>query len=104
MNDENRTELQLNKKESSEAPAPITRAERNRLKAEGKEVQPKRTLWVQIRILPIWLRILLVVILFVGAIALGVTIGYGYMGDGNPADALKKETWVHILDIMNGKE
>ncbi|WP_438315059.1 DNA-directed RNA polymerase subunit beta [Sporosarcina sp. FA9] len=102
MNNENRTELQLNKKESPAAP--ITRAERRRLISEGKAVPPKRTLWVQIRILPIWLRILLVAGLFAGAIALGVTIGYGYMGDGDPSDALKKETWVHILDIMNGKE
>ncbi|MFD1929351.1 DNA-directed RNA polymerase subunit beta [Sporosarcina siberiensis] len=102
MNDENRTEIQLNKTDPPKAP--ITRAERNRLKTEGKEVRPKRTLWVQIRILPIWLRILLVAVLIVGAIALGVTIGYGYMGDGNPADALKKETWVHILDIMSGKQ
>lgn len=102
MNDENRTELQLNKTKSPEAP--ITRAERNRLKAEGKEVPPKRTFWVQIRMIPIWLRVILVVVLFAGAIALGLIIGYGYVGDGNPSDALKVETWVHIINIMSGKE
>ncbi|MCZ2257550.1 DNA-directed RNA polymerase subunit beta [Sporosarcina sp. G11-34] len=70
---------------------------------EGKVVTEK-TLWVQIRMIPIWLRIILVALLIAGAALLGVIVGYGYMGDGNPADALKKETWTHIIDIIKGKE
>ena len=31
-------------------------------------------------------------------------IGYGYIGDGEIGDVLKKETWIHILDIIKGKE
>ena len=64
----------------------------------------EKTLWVQIRMIPIWLRIILVALLIAGAALLGVIVGYGYMGDGNPADALKKETWTHIIDIIKGKE
>lgn len=83
---------------------PTTRVERKRYKAQNEVTEPKSTLWVQIRIIPIWLRVILVMLLLVGAAALGATIGYGYIGDGNPADALKMETWIHILDIIKGKE
>ena len=71
-------------------------------KAQAKE--NKKTWWVQIRLFPIWLRIILVTALIVGAIAAGLTIGYGYVGSGDPKDALKWETWQHILDILNGKQ
>lgn len=63
----------------------------------------KKTKWVQIRMFPIWLRILLIIVLFAGAAALGLMVGYGVLGDGSPKDALKWETYQHILDIKNGK-
>lgn len=65
---------------------------------------PKTTGWVQIRLFPIWLRIIIVLALIVIAAALGAMIGYGVIGDGKAADALKWETWQHILDIMSGKK
>ena len=71
-------------------------------KAESSEI--KNTWWVQIRLFPIWLRILLVLALLLGAISAGLIIGYGYIGDGEPQNALKMETWQHILDIIKGKE
>ena len=86
------------------ATGPTTRAERNRLKAEKKETTTRKIFWVQIRIIPIWLRIILVLLLFSAACAVGLIIGFAYMGDGNPADALKKETWIHIINIIKGKE
>ncbi|MET0786639.1 MAG: DNA-directed RNA polymerase subunit beta [Paenisporosarcina sp.] len=70
-------------------------------KAESGAIN--KTWWVQIRLFPIWLRILLIIALMIGAIAAGVIIGYGYIGDGEPKDALKWETWQHILDIVKGK-
>ena len=79
---------------------------RKQHKAEKAEAQQhaKSPLWVQIRLFPIWLRIILILALLLGAIAAGLVVGYGYIGDGKPADALKWDTWQHILDIMNGKE
>lgn len=71
--------------------------------APGKE-QTKKTRWVQIRLFPIWLRIIIVLLLIVIAAALGSMIGYGVIGDGNAKDALKWETWQHIIDIMSGKK
>ncbi|MDQ0428329.1 hypothetical protein QOZ98_001155 [Planomicrobium stackebrandtii] len=65
--------------------------------------EPKKTWWVQIRLFPIWLRIILVIALIALAAVLGAMVGFGVIGDGRPADALKWETWQHILDIMSGK-
>ncbi|MEZ0482017.1 DNA-directed RNA polymerase subunit beta [Planococcus sp. SSTMD024] len=72
-------------------------------KANTQNGKPeKKTRWVQIRLFPIWLRILLVVALLVVMAALGAMVGYGVIGDGNAGDALKWETWQHIFDIMRG--
>lgn len=66
------------------------------------EKPQKKTRWVQIRMFPIWLRVLLVIAILVVMAALGAMVGYGVIGDGNAGDALKWETWQHILDIMRG--
>lgn len=89
-------------KQQVNTPTPTKRKQHKAEKAQAN--QQKKTLWVQVRLFPIWLRIILVTALLVGAIAAGLVIGYGYIGDGKPADALKWKTWQHILDISNGKE
>lgn len=66
-------------------------------------VEQKRR-WVQIRLLPIWLRIILVLLLFIIVTAIGLVFGYSIIGEGEFGDALKWSTWKHILDIMNGIE
>ncbi|MDW0116365.1 DNA-directed RNA polymerase subunit beta [Sporosarcina thermotolerans] len=93
--------------DNTEQQTVVSRSERNqqrKRKPEKEEPSAKGRIWVQVRIIPIWLRIILVLLLLGGAVALGTTIGYGYIGDGNPEDALKKETWIHIIDIIKGKE
>src|SRR5699024_9465043 len=52
------------------------------------------------RIIPIWLRIIVVLIFSVTALIAVLMIGYGIGGDGLPTDALKFETWQHIIDIV----
>ncbi|PSL40640.1 DNA-directed RNA polymerase subunit beta [Planomicrobium soli] len=78
---------------------------------EVKENENKKTeatsdssKWVRIRLFPIWLRILIVLAILAVAMVLGVMIGYGVIGDGEPADALKWRTWQHIIDIMSGRK
>jgi DNA-directed RNA polymerase subunit beta len=76
---------------------------RDTVKAEKKvkqkeEAKPRR--WVRVRMLPIWLRIVLVIVLLAASLAFGAMVGYGVIGDGNPADVFKKETWQHIIDIV----
>ncbi|QBK25271.1 DNA-directed RNA polymerase subunit beta [Ureibacillus thermophilus] len=56
------------------------------------------------RKIPIWLRIVIVLILMFFASICGLMIGYGVIGEGAPMDALKWETYQHILDLINGKE
>jgi len=80
----------------------VSRHERIKKEETGQSEGSRK--WVKIRILPIWLRIILVLLLLTGAAILGAIIGYGYLGDGQPSEVLKKETWTHIFDIMNGKE
>jgi hypothetical protein len=70
-------------------------------KAQNKE--QKKTYWVQIRMFPIWLRIILLILIFGVAAAAGLMVGYGVLGDGNPIDAIKWETYQYILDIKDGK-
>jgi len=80
-------------------------AERNELhKKETDTEVPKKTLWVQMRLIPIYVRVVLVILLLAVVTIIGLRIGYGVIGDGNPADVLKKETWTHIVDIISGKE
>lgn len=84
---------QSRKNGSTQPEKPNTQAERPQ----------KKTRWVQIRLFPIWLRVLLVVALLVLMASLGAMVGYGVIGDGNAEDALKWETWQHIIDIMRGE-
>lgn len=69
-----------------------TRKEKRKTGQTGKTAR--------VRIFPVWLRIILVFILSVAALVAGLMIGYGVIGDGTPTDALKVETWQHIIDIV----
>ncbi|MFC4410650.1 DNA-directed RNA polymerase subunit beta [Chungangia koreensis] len=75
-----------------------------RFRKQKEDGEEKRTVWVQIRLFPIWVRILIVLLLLAGAAAGGLVVGYGIVGDGEPANALKWDTWIHLLNIIQGKE
>jgi hypothetical protein len=75
------------------------------LKNEEQDDAPKKpTRWVQIRIIPIWLRLIIVFVLAITAMFVGYNIGYSVIGDGSSDDTFSLSTWRHILDIINGKE
>ncbi|MFI8687667.1 DNA-directed RNA polymerase subunit beta [Rossellomorea sp. NPDC077527] len=79
------------------------KATRETVKAEKKAKQKDETKpvrWVRVRMLPIWLRILLFILLLAGSLALGAVIGFAGIGDGKAADVFKAETWQHIIDIV----
>ncbi|MCA0987116.1 DNA-directed RNA polymerase subunit beta [Guptibacillus algicola] len=63
-------------------------------KTEIKERKPK------IRLIPIWLRLILVMLLLALSLVAGAMIGYGVIGEGSPGDVFKKETWMKISDIV----
>lgn len=62
--------------------------------------QPKRRDKIRIRLIPIWLRLVLIAILLALSAISGVVVGYGVIGDGKVSDAFKKSTWVHIIDLV----
>ncbi|MCP3027597.1 DNA-directed RNA polymerase subunit beta [Halobacillus sp. A5] len=71
-------------------------------KKKDKKPKEKRAANARRRVLPIWLRILIVLVLSVLALAIGLMIGYGVLGDGDPLDALSWSTWQQIIDIVTG--
>ncbi|WP_233192002.1 DNA-directed RNA polymerase subunit beta [Sporosarcina sp. P34] len=74
---------------------------KERSKEATKPISEMR--WVQVRMIPIWLRLLLILLLVVLAAIAGTMVGFSVIGDGQAGDVFKKETWQHIFDIMNGK-
>ena len=94
------------KVEAKEQVPPLSKVEAKeqaskRTKAEDNEQVPKR---VRIRMIPIWLRIIIVVVLLMLSVVFGLMFGYSVLGDGKAIDALKWDTWQHIIDIMRGVE
>lgn len=58
---------------------------------------------VRIRLIPIWLRLVLLVILMCVSLMAGAVVGFSVLGDGKAADVFKPSTWVHIRDLVNKK-
>lgn len=54
----------------------------------------------RLRLIPIWVRLIIVVLLLVLGFAIGLMVGYGIIGDGNPDKALDQSTWQHIVDLV----
>ncbi|MRX54238.1 DNA-directed RNA polymerase subunit beta [Bacillus idriensis] len=55
---------------------------------------------IRIRLIPIWLRIVLLLFFMAIAAICGAMIGYGVLGDGKPADVFDKQTWQHVFDLV----
>lgn len=68
--------------------------------SEKKTRSKKSTQKSKSRKVPIWLRILVLITAAVIAILAGLIVGYGVIGDGSPLDALRIDTWKHIIDIV----
>ncbi|MBU8881086.1 DNA-directed RNA polymerase subunit beta [Bacillus sp. FJAT-29790] len=62
-----------------------------------EKVQNKR---IRVRILPIWLRIIIVAVLIFLSVIAGAAVGYGVIGGGNARDVFSKSTWTHIIDLV----
>lgn len=59
--------------------------------------------WFRLRLIPIWLRVVILLLLWFLITIIGLMIGFGVLGDGNPLDVLDWDTWQHIFNIMDGK-
>lgn len=83
----------------------LPRRRSRRSMREEKNIEPGKKFKIyRTRLIPIWLRLIIVLCLLLLATIFGLMIGFGVIGDGEPLDALKWSTYQHILDIMNGTE
>jgi len=85
----------LPKDKKNKEEAETRKQQKKKQKQEKKKNKKPRR-----RVFPIWLRIIVVLLLAVGALTLGLMIGYGVLGGGKALDALKTETWQHVIDIV----
>ena len=79
-------------------PKLITREEMKReRKTSGIEKQANGK--IRVRMIPIWLRLVLLLAGIVCMATLGTLIGYSVIGDGKPFEIFDKKTWTHIIDL-----
>lgn len=55
---------------------------------------------VKVRLIPIWLRLMIIGFLLFISIAVGAIIGYSVLGDGHPLGVFKKSTWQQIVNFI----
>ncbi|MEC5424495.1 DNA-directed RNA polymerase subunit beta [Virgibacillus sp. C22-A2] len=98
---ERNTAAKKSAKKNEQASATSTTEKQTRKEQKRKQKEEKRSnRRPRLRIFPIWLRVIVVLLFCAAALIAGLMIGYGVIGDGTPSDALKKDTWQHIIDIV----
>lgn len=68
------------------------------LPAEEEAAAPRR--FARTRLIPIWLRLVIVTVLMAICLAAGAVVGYSAIGDGAWLDVFRPSTWQHILDFV----
>jgi cobalamin biosynthesis Mg chelatase CobN len=66
---------------------------------QTREKKQKREKY-RVRLIPIWFRLIIVIILLAISLVSGAMIGYGVVGNGDPMDVFHKSTWQHIHDVI----
>jgi hypothetical protein len=56
---------------------------------------------IKIRMLPIWLRLIIIAGLITLSVISGALVGYSVIGNGEAMDVFQKATWTHIYEIIN---
>ncbi|KKI89718.1 hydroxymyristoyl-ACP dehydratase [Bacillus sp. SA1-12] len=69
-------------------------------KAKKTKDKQQEKVKIRVRLIPIWLRVLLVLIFMAISAIVGIIVGYGVIGTGDPSDALDQSTWQHIIDLV----
>lgn len=68
-----------------------------------KEQSEKKSKWIRIRLIPIWLRVIIVLLLIILSTSIGAMVGYGIIGNGNALEVFKPSTWTYIIDLVQRK-
>jgi hypothetical protein len=82
-----------------------TREELKKARALEKDIETMRDRRkkIRVRLIPVWVKVAIVIFLTIASLLAGTVVGYGVIGNGKPSEALQKETWTHIIDIINKK-
>lgn len=56
---------------------------------------------VRLRLIPIWLRLVIILVVSVIAAFVGAYFGYVILGDGKSSEVFSPSTWQHIFDLVN---
>jgi hypothetical protein len=70
---------------------------------EEKKKSNARQKRIKARLIPIWLRLVILVCLIIICVTAGAMVGYGALGGGKATDILKESTWTHIQDLVDKK-
>ncbi|GLB59018.1 DNA-directed RNA polymerase subunit beta [Cytobacillus sp. NCCP-133] len=55
---------------------------------------------IRIRLIPIWLRVIIVALFIFLSVIAGAAVGYGVLGNGEVKDIFTKSTWMHMVDLI----
>nr|WP_295973131.1 DNA-directed RNA polymerase subunit beta [uncultured Bacillus sp.] len=89
--------MAINEMETSRALVKKQKAEKKEKKKAEKQIKE------QIRLIPIWLKFVIVLVLMIVFAIIGAMIGYGVLGEGSAWDVFKPSTWTHIYDLISKK-
>ncbi|KAB8126755.1 DNA-directed RNA polymerase subunit beta [Gracilibacillus oryzae] len=100
MSNENKSEqpkrAQVNKRTERRKERRSRRRDRRRERSQSKQYVG--------RLIPVWLKLLIIIVLSLFALFIGLIIGFSIIGDGQPLDVLRFETWEHIIDFVRIEE
>lgn len=65
-----------------------------------KQIEPEVAQLVRVRLIPIWLRLVILVVLIIVCVVSGAAVGYSMLGNGKLVDVFKQSTWTHIRDLV----
>lgn len=95
--DSNQTKL--NVKENGFDP----KNESNPAKMEERETPKSVPNRLRARMIPIWLRLVILTCMIIVCVTAGAMVGYGSLGGGKVIDVFKESTWTHIRDLVDKK-
>ena len=56
---------------------------------------------VRLRLIPVWLRLVIIFVVSIVAAFVGAYFGYVILGNGKSSEVFSPSTWQHILDLVN---
>lgn len=68
--------------------------------AETDHAEPGENDPIRVRLIPIWLRLVIIAVLFVLLVFIGAIIGYSVISEGSFTEVFQKSTWIKIFDLI----